>query len=116
MSAPDAGAPATQPPAPTGPVTEAVELHVAEGAAEAFEAAIAEAEPLFRDAGCTAFRLTRQVEDPLHYRLLIGWAGIEDHTVGFRESPAFPAWRALVTPHLAQPPAATHWSDVVGVG
>lgn len=32
-----------------GPVVESVELHVAAGAEAAFEAAVAEAEPLFRD-------------------------------------------------------------------
>jgi len=95
-----------------GPVVESVELHVATGAEAAFEAAVAEAEPLFRGKGATSFALSRQTEDPARYRLLVGWRTIEDHTVGFRESDAFPAWRALVTPHLAQPPAATHWSAV----
>ena len=98
-----------------GPVIETVELHVTEGAEEAFETAVAEAAALFREQGATSFRLTRQVEEPQRYRLLVGWARIEDHTVGFRESEAFPAWRALVSPHLAEPPAATHWADVVGV-
>lgn len=97
---------------PAGPVVESVELHVAEGAEAAFEAAVAEAEPLFRDKGATSFALSRQVEEPGRYRLSVGWRTIDDHTVGFRESEAFGAWRALVTPHLAQPPAATHWSAV----
>lgn len=97
-----------------GPVVESVELHVAAGAEAAFEAAVAEAEPLFRDKGATSFALSRQVEDPAHYRLIIGWRRLEDHTVGFRESDAFPAWRALVTPHLAEPPAATHWTTAHG--
>ena len=52
------------------------------------------------------------MEDPARYRLLIGWRTLEDHTVAFRESDSFLAWRALVTPHLAQLPAATHWSAV----
>lgn len=95
-----------------GPVIESVELHVAAGAEAAFEAAVAEAEPLFRDKGATSFALSRQVEDPARYRLLIGWRTLEDHTVAFRESDSFLAWRALVTPHLAQLPAATHWSAV----
>lgn len=95
-----------------GPVVESVELHVAAGAEAAFEAAVAEAAELFRGARATSFALTRQVEDPARYRLLIGWRTLEDHTVGFRESEAFGQWRALVTPHLAQPPAATHWESV----
>lgn len=111
MSAAETAVP--QAAAPAGPVTEMVELHVAEGAAEAFEAAVAEAAELFRAKHATSFQLVRQVEDPARYRLMIGWRTLEDHTVGFRESEAFAAWRALVTPHLAQPPAATHWADVV---
>lgn len=106
------GAPGTTP-APSGAVVEMVELHAAEGAGEALEAAVAEAAELFRGKGATSFVLSRQVEEPGHYRLAIGWRSIEDHTVGFRESEAFGAWRALVTPHLAQAPAATHWTDAL---
>ncbi|MDY6055000.1 antibiotic biosynthesis monooxygenase [Micrococcus sp.] len=102
--------------APEGPVTEMVELQVAEGAAEAFEAAVAEAEPLFREHGATSFILRRQVEEPQRYRLLVDWPTIEAHTVDFRESEAFPAWRVLVTPHLAQAPQATHWTAVTAQG
>lgn len=98
---------------PTGPVTESVRLHVAEGANEAFEAAVEEAAPLFRQHGATSVRLLRQVEQPQHYRLLVGWQRIEDHTEAFRNSPAFPAWRALVSPHLVKAPEATHWTDVL---
>ena len=47
---------------PTGPVMESVRLHVAEGAEEAFEAAVEEAAPMFREHGATSFRLLRQVE------------------------------------------------------
>ena len=43
----------------------------------------------------------------------MGWPRIEDHTEGFRNSPAFPAWRALVSPHLVKTPEATHWTDVL---
>ncbi|WP_217565521.1 antibiotic biosynthesis monooxygenase, partial [Micrococcus sp. GbtcB5] len=75
----------------------------AAGAEAASEAPLAEAAPLFRDGGATSFALSRQVEDPARYRLLIGWHTREVHTVAFRESAAFHAWRALVTPHLAQP-------------
>ena len=98
---------------PTVPFMLSVRLHVAVGAVEAFVAAVAEAAPLFREHGATSFRLLRQVEQPQHYRLLVGWPRIEDHTEGFRNSPAFPAWRALVSPHLVKTPEATHWTDVL---
>jgi hypothetical protein len=39
---------------------------------------------------------------------MIYWATLEDHTVGFRQSDAFPAWRAIVGPFFAQPPVVEH--------
>jgi hypothetical protein len=37
------------------------------------------------------------------------WDTLEDHMVGFRESPAFAEWRALLGPHFAGPPAVEHY-------
>ena len=62
--------------------------------------------------GFRGWRVQRGIESAERYVLTIYWDTLEDHTVAFRESDAFLAWRALVTPHLAQPPAATHWSAV----
>ena len=39
---------------------------------------------------------------------MIYWATLEDHTVGFRQSDAFPAWRAIVGPFFTQPPVVEH--------
>jgi hypothetical protein len=41
--------------------------------------------------------------------LQIFWATLEDHTVGFRESPAFANWRAIVGPFFAAPPVVEHF-------
>ena len=35
---------------------------------------------------------------------------MENHTVDFRESPAFQEWRALVGPYFAVPPAVEHYT------
>jgi heme-degrading monooxygenase HmoA len=53
------------------------------------------------------------IEDPSRYRLLVRWATLEDHTEGFRNSDAFPRWRALVSPFFASPPVVTHSEEVV---
>ena len=93
-------------------VAEQVELVAAEGSEDALEAAVAEAAPLFRASkGCRSFTLTRSLDQPQHYRLTIGWETLADHVDGFRNSPAFGQWRALVTPHLAQAPTAEHFQE-----
>jgi len=40
-------------------------------------------------------------KSPNRYMLRIEWATLEDHTVGFRGSPAFTQWRAQVGPFFA---------------
>ncbi|MCC6305767.1 MAG: antibiotic biosynthesis monooxygenase [Rhodobacteraceae bacterium] len=90
-------------------IQECVELAVKPGAEAAFEAAVAAALPIFRRArGFRGAELHRVIETPGHYRMLINWETLEDHTVHFRGGPDFAAWRALVGPHFAAPPAVTH--------
>ncbi|GMA18617.1 cupin domain-containing protein [Arsenicicoccus piscis] len=92
-----------------GPVLEIVDLVAAPGAEEALEQAVAAAAPLFQASpGARTYTLRREVEDPSRYRLFVAWDALDDHLVGFRESEAFQDWRALVTPHLAEPPSARH--------
>lgn len=95
-------------------VSEQVELVAAEGASEALEAAVAEAAPLFqKQQGCRAFSLEGSLDNPGHYRLTILWETLADHLDGFRNAPEFGQWRALVTPHLAEPPKAEHFAERV---
>lgn len=95
-------------------ILETAELTVTPGQQDAFEAAVREALPLFNGSkGCQGLSLHKVVETPEVYRLLVRWARLEDHTVGFRGSDAFQAWRALVMPHLAAPPAVSHSESVL---
>ena len=90
-------------------IFEFARIEVSPGAEAAFEAAVAEAAPLFRAAqGCHGLELHRGVEAPNTYTLMVRWATLEDHTVGFRGSPAFARWRELAGPHFAAPPAVDH--------
>ena len=41
--------------------------------------------------------------------LQIFWDTLEDHTVGFRQSPLFTEWRAIVGPFFAAPPHVEHF-------
>ena len=49
------------------------------------------------------------IENPDSYILLVLWESVDDHMKGFRESPAFTEWRALLGPHFASPPAMEHY-------
>ncbi|MBX3609316.1 MAG: antibiotic biosynthesis monooxygenase [Hydrogenophaga sp.] len=58
--------------------------------------------------GFKGFKVNRSIESPGRYLLLIYWDTLEDHTVGFRGSPAFAEWRAIVGPYFAQAPVVEH--------
>jgi len=82
----------------------------------------AEFESVFRTAisapaashGYLAHELRRSIESPNRYMLRIEWATLEDHTVGFRGSPAFTQWRAQVGPFFASAPVVEHFAPVAG--
>ncbi len=46
--------------------------------------------------GYLSHELRRSIETPNRFALLVQWRTLEDHTVGFRGSPAFAQWRALI--------------------
>jgi len=63
--------------------------------------------------GFHGFKVNQGIENPERYVLQIFWATLEDHTVGFRESPAFANWRAIVGPFFAAPPVVEHFELVL---
>ena len=46
--------------------------------------------------GFQGFKVNRGIESKERYILQIFWDTLEDHNVGFRQSPAFAEWRAIV--------------------
>lgn len=95
-------------------IYEIAELYIKSDAHDAFQAAVAEAVPIFKAApGCLSMRLDRDIETPDTYHLVIGWATLENHTVDFRGSAGFQDWRALVGGCFAQPPKVEHFNTVV---
>ena len=96
-----------------GPVLEVARITVATGQEPQFEAAYAEAvQVVAAQQGFRRVSLTRGIEEPSSYLLLVEWDSLEAHTVGFRESEDFPRWRALVGPFFAGPPVVQHYSPV----
>ncbi len=51
-------------------------------------------------------------ESPGRFVLIVEWDSLEAHTVGFRQSPAFAEWRALIGSFFEQPPHVEHFDPV----
>lgn len=95
-------------------VLESAEIMVRPGMEQEFENGVKLAAPLFRRAaGCMSFELLRTVENPQVYRLSVQWKTMEDHTVHFRSSDDFQAWRRLVGQCFDGAPVVTHLTPVL---
>ncbi len=96
-------------------ILELADIRIQPGRNAAFEEAIERGlKTVIRNAqGFEGFKVNRGIESPERYILQIFWATLEDHTVGFRQSPAFAEWRAVVGPFFAAPPVVEHFELVV---
>ena len=96
-------------------ILEMAVLQVKPGRASEFEEAFKTAEPIIAEsAGHVAHELHRCVEDPDRFLLLVRWRTLEDHTQGFRGSPGYQRWKALLH-HFYDPfPEVLHYQRVTG--
>jgi heme-degrading monooxygenase HmoA len=94
-------------------IREHAVIDVQPGTNAAFEAAYTKARlVLLASPSAHTAVLSRCVEEPSRYLLLVEWDTLEAHTETFRGSPAFTAWRALIGPYFANPPDVTHYAEV----
>lgn len=63
-----------------------------------------------RADGVRGYKVNKGIESPDRYVLQVFWDTLEAHTVGFRQGPLFPEWRAIVGPFFAQPPVVEHFT------
>jgi heme-degrading monooxygenase HmoA len=95
-------------------ILEIAHFHIAPGSNARFEAAFATAQALLAATpGYIDHSLQRCIEDTSEYRLLVHWNTVDDHMQGFRESPRFAQWRALLQPFFATAPNALHFERVI---
>lgn len=94
-------------------ILEAAMLQVRPGQEAAFESAFRQASPIIAASpGYGGHELQRCLEAPGKYLLLVRWDTLEDHTVGFRGSPAYQEWRRLLH-HFYDPfPTVEHFERV----
>ncbi len=95
-------------------ILEHAVLAVVPGQEDAFEGAFAEAKSLIASMpGFQGLTLSRCVERPSTYLLLVQWEDLNDHTVGFRQSAEYQRWRQLLH-HFYDPfPAVEHYEQVL---
>jgi heme-degrading monooxygenase HmoA len=88
-------------------------LDVRAGESGRFAQAFRQAEPLIAAAaGYQRHELRRCVERPDRFLLLVWWASLEDHTHGFRGSPAYQEWKALLHPFYEPFPVVEHYAPL----
>lgn len=94
-------------------VLEIAEFSIKPGDEDAFAAAFREAKPLVAATeGFRSARMTRGIESPSSFVLLIEWDTLEAHTKGFRESDRFTRWRELIGPYFAVDPRVQHTEEI----
>jgi heme-degrading monooxygenase HmoA len=94
-------------------ILEIAVLDVIPGREADFERDFARAQSIISSMpGYVGHRLRRCVEQPSRYVLLVDWQTIEDHTEGFRNSPEYQEWRALLHHYYDPPPQVSHYLDV----
>lgn len=90
-------------------------LPVKPGQEAAFEAAFAEAKALIISSpGCRRVEVSRCLERPSTYLLLVEWDSLEAHVEGFRGSEAFTRWRELLHHFYDPAPLVEHFERVDG--
>lgn len=94
-------------------VLEVALIEVLPGREDDFAAAYVQARPLLAGTpGCRSIRMTRGIESPSRFVLLVEWDSVQAHEQNFRATDRFPRWRALIGPYFAAPPVVEHFSDV----
>lgn len=94
-------------------ITEHALLPVIPGREEDFEAAFAQARHIIASMrGFLAMSLSRSIEYPHTYLLLVEWESLEDHTVGFRGSLGYQQWRSLLHRFYEPFPVVEHFETV----
>ena len=88
-------------------------LNVIPGRESKFELAFKQASKIISSMnGFIHLQLQHCLERPNGYVLLVNWETLEDHTVGFRQSPEYQEWRALLH-HFYDPfPTVEHFVPV----
>ena len=95
-------------------ILEVAVLDVRPGQTADFERDFAEAQTIIASMqGYQRHVLQRCLENRDRYLLLVWWDTLEDHTEGFRGSPEYARWRALLHHYYDPFPTVEHYEAVL---
>ncbi|GAB1690542.1 antibiotic biosynthesis monooxygenase family protein [Krasilnikovia sp. M28-CT-15] len=98
-------------------VLEVALIDVLPGHEDAFVADYRQGHPVLAGTpGCRSVRMTRGIESPSRFVLLVEWDSVAAHEENFRGTERFAQWRALIGKHFANPPVVEHFTDVTPDG
>lgn len=94
-------------------VLEVALIDITPGQEDAFAAAYGKAKTILSTTpGLRSVRMTRGIESPSRFVLLVEWDSVEAHVENFRQTERFGQWRGLIGPYFAEPPRVEHFTDV----
>ena len=95
-------------------ILEVAILDLKPNMAAEFETAFKTASPIISSMpGYISHELQRCIEITNRYILLVRWQSLEDHIVGFRQSPDYQTWRSLLH-HFYDPfPTVEHYEVIL---
>ena len=91
-------------------VLEVAILNIKEGLSEEFEQSFKNASLIISSMkGYISHQLKKCIEHENQFILLVQWKTLEDHEIGFRESPEYQDWKVLIH-HFYKPfPEVLHY-------
>lgn len=94
-------------------ILETATLDVKSGQEEEFEVAFDTARAIISSMpGFLSLELQRCIEQRSRYLLLVNWKSLDDHINGFRTSPEYQRWKALLH-HFYDPfPVVEHYEKI----
>jgi heme-degrading monooxygenase HmoA len=94
-------------------VLEVALINVVTGQEDEFVAAYGKArQTLASTEGCRSVRMTRGIESPSRFVLLVEWDSVDAHLDNFRSTERFTTWRGLIGPYFDGAPTVEHFTDV----
>ena len=95
------------------PILEVAILDVKPGESASFEKDFAQAQKIISSMdGYQRHELQRCLENADRYLLLVWWDTLEAHTEGFRGSPEYQRWKALLHHYYDPFPTVEHYEAV----
>ena len=94
-------------------ILEVAVLNVKTGRSGEFEAAFGQAQSIISSMpGYISHELQRCIETANRYVLLVRWVSVEVHELGFRQSPQYQEWKALLHHFYSPFPTVEHYEVV----